>query len=593
MLIPMPSSRLTRLLAGFFASLLVVSWSVSQEKSDPGETDASPAETGVVEKVDVHLVQIPIIAQDRNGRPISDLTPEEVVVKDRGKKMEVAFLDPFVSEIERPGPDGEVRLYVNAPGGWDGVVTSEGDAEPRYMVLLIDIENDAKLRRPAAMAEVKQFVDDQLDSSFRTAVMSYNGHINQELSFTSNKEAIHSAVLRAYSRAPRPDLDLNARVRGLISQFEECQEGETTPYSFQRDADEICLRNVALQYSDERRQFSKDYLDALEVVIRYAGGLKGRKSVLALSHGVAAEATTEALEAMKAYFGNTEQVSTLRLSLIAGEGSRIRMDEIMNLAVRQQVTLHFVDRNSAPTGVTGVRQDINYMPGARPMQAAFEAPQVDLEEIATHTGGVFVHSPQEVYKGLTHAINLEQGGYLLGYYVSEYLSPKRLRKVSVGCKRKGVEVVHRRGYYSSRESSGRALNGGIRLGKGVPLEDDGREGLFMPFKIVVDPETLGYQEFPDAGAAEATLTVHFRVETEEGRPLADSYHFLSHAYPLELWEKGDVEPIIINGWVELPPYDYRLVAVVRNARTGVGGELTTAVSVPAAETGTGPAGRRQ
>jgi hypothetical protein len=115
----------------------------------------------------------------------------------------------------------------------------------------------------------------------------------------------------------------------------------------------------------------------------------------------------------------------------------------------------------------------------------------------------------------------------------------------------------------------------------------------VPFSIVVDPDQLGYQEFPAAGVAEATLTLHFRVETEEGRPLADSYHFLSHTYPLELWEKDDVEPIIIKGWVELPPYDYRLVAVIRNARTGMGGELAIALAVPGSKVGAIPAGASQ
>jgi VWFA-related protein len=570
-------------LAGF---LLIASAGVSQEPTAPAGpegTDESPAESGVVEEVEVRLVQIPILAQDRHGRPITDLTAEEMVVKDRGDKMEVAFLDPFVSELQRPGPDGEVRLYLSAPGGWDGVATSAGEAEPRYLVLLIDVENDAKLRRPDAMEEVHQFIDEELGPSYRTAVMSYNGHLNQEVTFTADKEALHAAVLRAYGRPPRPDLDLQARIRGLIREFEECQEGGTTAYSFSRDASDTCLRNVALQYADERRQFSRDYLAALEDVIRYAGGLKGRKTVLALSHGVAAEATKEAMEAMKAYYGNTEQVATLLLAISGGEGARLEMDKLMDLAVQRQVTLYFVDRNSAPTGDFGAKQNMTYQPGTRPMQAAFEAPQVDLEEMATHTGGVFVHSPQQVYKGLAHAMDLERGGYLLGYYVREYLSPKRLRKVTVGTRRKGVQIVHRRGYYSSRDNdagtTGSSLNGGIRVGQGIPLEGDDRVGLFLPLNVVVDPRQLGYREYPDAGAAEATLTLHFRVETREGRPLADSYHFLSHAYPLELWQKDDVEPVVIKGWVELPPYDYTLVAVVRNATTGEGGRLVRTLSV--------------
>jgi len=48
--------------------------------------------------------------------------------------------------------------------------------------------------------------------------------------------------------------------------------------------------------------------------------------------------------------------------------------------------------------------------------------------------------------------------------------------------------------------------------------------------------------------------------------------------------------VTVTGWMELPPFDYRLVAVVRNARSGYGGEFSTELSVapaPAAATGAG------
>jgi hypothetical protein len=41
---------------------------------------ATPTEP-LTEKVTVHLVQIPFLATDRNGNPITDLKPEEIVVR--------------------------------------------------------------------------------------------------------------------------------------------------------------------------------------------------------------------------------------------------------------------------------------------------------------------------------------------------------------------------------------------------------------------------------------------------------------------------------------------------------------------------------
>ena len=543
-----------------------------------------PIETDKEEIVEVRLVQIAILARDRQGRPIEDLTPEEMTVKDRGKKMRVAFLDPFVDNTLADEPIPEVRLYVGAPGGWEGVQVS-ADTEPQYVVFFIDIENDQKLKRDEALDDMIRFVEDQLDPSYRAAVLSYNGEINLEVTFTQDRQAITAGLHRAFGRNPRPDTDIRARVRNLLSEMEECDTGDSGAYSFTRSANEDCLRGIALQYADERRPGAKDYLTALEGLIRFVGGLQGRKTVLAMSHGRTVDPVIEVVEAMKAIYGNTEQLASMRLDLV-GEGARIEMDELMNLALTQQVTLHFIDRNSAPAGDTGAANNHGFAPNARPMLAAFVAPQMDLEEMAVHTGGVFIHTPDSLYRGLKRALDLERGGYTLGYYVEEYLSPKRLRKVTIDTSRKGVRIFHRRGYYES-QSMTPTLSGGLTTGVPVPLEDDGREGFFYPIRMSISPLELGYQVQGDA--AHATLTLHFQVEWWNGRVLTDSYHFLNHAYPRELWESGSIEPVTINGWVELPPGKYRLVATLKNVTTGYGGQVATDVEVPATPRGPGTA----
>src|SRR4029079_6375365 len=52
-----------------------------------------PRDAGVAEKVSVHLVQMPILATDRQGRGIPDLRADEIVVEHRGEKMKVAYLE--------------------------------------------------------------------------------------------------------------------------------------------------------------------------------------------------------------------------------------------------------------------------------------------------------------------------------------------------------------------------------------------------------------------------------------------------------------------------------------------------------------------
>ncbi len=550
-----------------------------------GQTEREePRESGKVEEVEVRLVQIAILARDRQGRPVENLTPEEMTVKDRGNKMRVAFLDPFVDTLREEEPVPEVRLYIAAPGGWEGVQVST-QSEPQYVVFFIDIENDQKLKRDEALDDMVRFAETQLGPSYRAAVLSYNGEINLEVTFTQDRQAIVAGLHRAFGRNPRPDTDIRSRVRNLLTEMKECDTGDGNAYSFTKAANEECLRGIALQYADERRPGSKDYLTALEGLIRFVGGLQGRKTVLAMSHGRTVDPVIEVVEAMKAIYGNTEQLARLRIDLV-GEGARIEMDELMNLALTQRVTLHFVDRNSAPAGDYGASNIHGFMPNARPMLAAFVAPQMDLEEMAVHTGGVFIHTPDDLFRGLKRAMDLERGGYTLGYYVEEYLSPKRLRKVTIDTSRRGVRIFHRRGYYEN-QSLVPTLGGALTTGAPVPLEEDGREGFFFPIRMSVSPLELGYQVQGDA--AHATLTLHFQVEWWNGRVLTDSYHFLNHAYPRELWESGNIEPVTINGWVELPPGKYRLVAALKNVTTGYGGEVFAEVDVPETPRGPGTA----
>ena len=175
---------------------------------------------------------------------------------------------------------------------------------------------------------------------------------------------------------------------------------------------------------------------------------------------------------------------------MAGEGARVEMDDpdgARRAAAGSHSTSSIATRlrpGCAERATIGQQQP---WPARDRYEAAFVAAQADLEEIATHTGGVFRHTPQDLYRGLKQAISLEGGSYTVGYYVTEYLSPKRLRKVKVNATRRGVQVVHRRGYYSQATYS-ESFNGTIRLGKPLRLEADGRPGQFQPFSIEVESE---------------------------------------------------------------------------------------------------------
>jgi VWFA-related protein len=571
-------------------TVLLVAPAGAQEAvaEDVRRSQESARDAGLDEEIEVNLVQVPILVWDRKGDPITDLRREEVVVKDRGEKREVAFVEPFdrpPSADQEPPP--EVELRIELPGAEQQEPPPTADpTQPRRIIFYVDIENDPPTGRTRAAAELIRFVRDDLDSSYRVAVLSFNGQVNIEQTFTYSRMAISNALRAAFDRPPRPNLDLQARIRGLIRDLEDCIVEER---SFNRVGNETCMEGVALTYADEVRPRAEDFLIGLEALVRFASGLEGRKSIIAVSHGVAANPVAEVREAMKAIFGDTTQLLQTQLSIMSGEGARNQMDVLMELAVRQEVTLHFVDRTLAPSGDTGARLGTPYAPGAMPMTVAYSAPQEDLKEMAANTGGTFV-SNIDLYEGVKQAMAIEKAGYLVGYYTDTYLPRDTLAKVKIDVERRGVRVSHRRGTYArvQGQAAESIVRGRIAFAR---PEAVGPGRLRVPFQVSADPRDLGYERV--SASAVANFTLHMRLEGAGGRLLADSFHFVNHSYPWELWEKQEVEPVLIAGWVEVPQGEYRLAASFKNPkRPELGGELERTLTVASrqdeTETGSPP-----
>lgn len=525
------------------------------------------------ERVEVHLVEIPILARGRGGKPVDDLRAEELRVKHGGRAMRVAFLEGFDTRTVKSA--GSVKLYVAAPGGRSPTSSVE-TGRTRNILLLVDVENDDRLERDRALADAVRFVEERIEPTDRTAVFAYDGEIHLELDFSGDREAVRAAVLRAFDRPPRVGIDLQARVRGLIRRFEDCV---TSSRSVTQPGSESCINAVAIEYADELRPAAEEFLDGLETVIEYAAGLRAHTTVIAISHGVATDLTPEVMEAARAVFGNTDQVSALALELGPAEGARLRMDAVMESALAGDVTFHFVDRTRPPAGHVSARQGGAYQPGAQPMEVAFAAPQQDLEEIAARTGGLFVAST-DLFDGLSRAIDLIRGGYLLGYYLDHVPSPDQLRSVRISTSRKGVRILHKRASIALTRDPA-TVGGELVIGEPLRLEPDGGTGEFIPFRIVADPKVVGYEIAGDE--AVATFTLHVTVEGDQGR-LADSYHLIQHSYPAEVWGAGFAEPMELHGWAELPPGNFRLVAYLRNPATDFQAEWLREVDVsPAPE----------
>ncbi len=532
-----------------------------------------PIPTQMEERVLVQLVQIPILALDRQGRPVEDLRVEEIEVKLRGDRMSVSYLDPVLERTVAAAAAPDIRLFLDAPGGWSAPVRTNA-VRPRYVAFLIDNENDDPLRREEALQKTVEFVDSSLEPDVRAAVLSYAGSLELDLPFTSDREAIKTAILRAGSREGRPRRAGDTRMRQLLDKMDDCIVNRS---DFGNTGDPLCLRDVSNEYIGEVRPLAEDFIRALTGLVEYLGGLQGHKSVFVISHGLPIDPAPVVLQAARALFGDPDTISNLQLYIGFGGEPRIEMDRLLDALIRNRIALNFVDRATRPSGDVGAKRGQMLAPGTFPLQAEYEAATADMEQIAFTSGGVHVQAT-DMTAALRTAFDAQKGAYELGFHTGEYLDPDKLAKVSVTCTRRGVRIQHRRGVYAAPPQVEQRLPGRIAFGKGRPLQGERAPGIHQPFRLEVEPRAIGYET--NETEARADFTIHFEVEAQDGVPLADTYHFIRHSYERDRWDAPDRPPMTLAGWVELPPGSYTLRATLRNVRTGQEGFVSQAVKVP-------------
>lgn len=156
----------------------------------------------LVERAEVHLVNVDVVVRDSSGRPVSGLKAEDFEVLEDGQQQPVAGF--YAVE------DAAVRL---ARG--DDPLKKEADRFRRKFVLMIDNNSVQKPHRDAAIEFIGQFIDHQYAEDYEWSVLSIGSEVETLQPFTTDKEAIRTALLKARRK---PTLVQQGEIdRGVLS----------------------------------------------------------------------------------------------------------------------------------------------------------------------------------------------------------------------------------------------------------------------------------------------------------------------------------------------------------------------------------------
>ena len=350
----------------------------------------------------VDLVTIDVTVLDGNRRPVTGLSAADFILLENGQPQEIRVLD----EISVEASESLAAGWLKAP---PVDVAANRHDESRLFVLVID---DATLpmdpymvRRARDMATA--FIEGLGPTDLAAVVFTRDNRNAQD--FTRDRARLLAAANRLSG--------------GFLG-------GAVGPLRGGPDSRPASMNPVVM---DSNYYLSS--LDTLGRVAEYLEAVPMRRKILAyLSIGVPVSVADAAAISLAGGDG-----------LIAGEINQAMVTSLrrtVDRAQRANVAIYGLD----PAGLDGLQSW--YRRGAIPSPTLFTE---SLLTLAGATGGHAFVNANDFKPGIAKLFEETKSYYLLGYVPSPPPRPGDYRRIEVKAKRPGLDVISRKGYFTSRQ----------------------------------------------------------------------------------------------------------------------------------------------
>ncbi len=390
--------------AVLIACLVLLCVGTSRAQNPQDKTPPQTEEERLV--INTSLVQVDAVVTDKNGKPVTNLQPEDFELTESGKVRDVkafSYVDltsnsAAVTKANKPSRSSDMtppQIHALRP-----------ESVRRAIVIVVDdfglsFESIARLRDA-----LEKFVSEQTEPSDVIAIVRSSGGPGSMQQLTSNRAELLATIKR---------LRWYATGRGTMSATDSL-----SPF----DADENGVELKGYSSNNPRDLSSKEFfggsLGALAFVLDRLSHFPGHKSMVLIS----------------------ENLPLTSLGAQAG-GATNALDKLITFANQHSIVISTMDARGLPKADL-TADDSQYNLAAnqidkrmRERPIRFRVSQDALNYIAEKTGGIFVRNNNDLNNGLRRIIDSEQGYYLLAFRPddADKERPDHMYKVSVRLKR--------------------------------------------------------------------------------------------------------------------------------------------------------------
>lgn len=354
------------------------------------------------------MVRVDVVAEDEDGRPVTDLRPEELVLTDEGRREEiVAFTAPAtepVPETPKPLPRNTFTNRLETLPATPASVTA----------ILFDGLNTPMANQEFAKQRVIGFLR-QLPPGNRVSLYTLGLGPRVLVDFTTDTEPLIRALeqYRGERRAEAGETPLSLPDAGL-ERFDSWLQ-ELSLNLVERYAKDRALRTVR----------------SLVAIANHLERVPGRKNLIWVS-------------------GSFPVAWITRDSVpLPGPPSKQDLRPEIERAARALASSNLA---VYPVDARGLRSTGEYAPGreriSRQAQFADRSGFETMETLAERTGGQAFVNSNDLGQALRRAIDDSRAAYTVGYEPSHDEWNGEFRRIEVKTTRPGVRLRHRRGYFA-------------------------------------------------------------------------------------------------------------------------------------------------
>ena len=578
---------------------------LAQEKH---QTSLTPMqEPAGVLKVTTRLVTVDVVARDRHGDAVRDLTAADFeIVEQAGSRKSPQRIASFRlldreltkgSDLERASLELPAGVYTNL------VTTKELSAVPT--ILLVDGLNTDATNQFQVRKKMVQLLS-SVPGDVPMAVFLLGRELQLLQNFTTDARMLKAAAERAETletrnlqmKDPRDDTTSNSSLleqmagvegQGDVPGATPSEAGARAIASAAGNSSALLAMRALLLQRFEREQYAASVdarvtltLNALKAIARHVSGYPGRKNLIWISSSFPLAITPDANLTLIARFSGMRNYNE-ELTSAVGALTDAQV-AVYPVDPRGMDTQQLFDADSRGAGNP-------FSEGAslnRESKRRFSDQQT-MQDLAQQTGGkVCVHS-NDLSECVEKAINDSSSYYELAYYPSDKNWHGEFRRIFVKTSRPGIQLSYRQGYFARESdpliSAKEAKNTDLRLSQAactdfltstsilleasaLPPEQPGQAKYFL----VIDPNAFLFSS-PNGGVRTVQFELATCMLTAQGLPLQFNGQVLDQKFTEDEYQSVRSRGISHTISLVPKPGTARVRLLVCDLRTGTIGSV--------------------